>query len=260
MRGGILLFAAAFSLVFAGTASSDEETPRKWLTVSVDYWASHIDAEAEHEGDRFSLREDFSMSPRKDMPVFSLGLDWSETSGVFLSRFSPSYRGRDAIERDIRYGGVTFPAGTEVDYDLRMAFTDVLYRGRLAEFSAQRLDILFGVKLADVSLELEGVDEHPGVRRKVREDVLAPVPVAGLRLSGELPRNFGYELEARGLTLPVEGYRFDMLDAELVINYELHENFSAGAGYRAFIVNADVDDFEFKSRLDGFILRGVFRY
>ncbi len=252
-------FSAVFCLMLAVFSTAEEEVP-PMFKFSVDYWMSSINAEAEYEGDRFSLDEDFSMSPRKNMPVFELRFDWSETSGIFLSHFSPSYSGRDAIRRDIRYGGVTFPAGTEVDYDLRMSFTDVLYRSRLAEFSGNRLDILFGVKIADVSLELEGTDAHPGERRTVREDATAPVPLIGLWFSGILPGNFSYELQGRGLTLPIEGYRFDILDANLMVNYDVHENFQVGAGYRTFIVNADVDDFEFKSSLDGFVLRGLVRY
>ena len=258
-KTSLLLCAAAFAFMLLPAASAGEE-PLPWLRFSVDYWMSSIEAEAEYEGDRFSLDEDFSMSPRKDIPVFELGLDWSRTSGIFLSHVSPSYSGRDAIRRDISYGGVTFPAGTEVSYDLRMSFTDVLYRSSLAEFSGNRLDILFGVKIADVSLELEGTDAHPGEQRTVKEDVRAPVPLVGLWFSGSLPRGFSYELQGRGLTMPVEGYRFDILDANLMLNYEVHENFHVGAGYRTFIVNADVDDFEFKSSLDGFVLRGLIRY
>lgn len=255
-----LYLAAFFCLAFVSRAGAEDGRPAGGFRFSVDYWMSNIRAEARYGGDRFSFDEDLSMSPGKGIPVFELGFDSSGGRGILLSHFSPSYSGRDSSDRDIKFGGVTFPAGTEVDYEMRMSFTDVFYVSRLADISENRLDILFGVKIAGLSLELAGIDEHPGVHRRVKEDFLAPVPLVGLRFSVKLPRGFGFELQGRGLTLPIEGYRFDMLDANAALNYELHENFRVSAGYKVFIVNADVDDFEARSNLDGFFLRGIFRY
>lgn len=255
-------YSAVLVLAFfaAGPACPQGEGHSPGVSFSAGYWMSAIRAEAEYEGDRFSLEDDLSMSPRNDAPVLRLDLSWSEKSGVSLGSFSLSYGGADSIRRDIKFGGVTFPAGAEVGYRMGMSFTDVLYRGRLASFQGARADILFGARVADLSLELAGIDEHPGVYRRIKEEFTAPAPLAGMAISGGFPRGLGYEIRAAGFALPVEGYRFNMLDADLALHMAVHENFLLGAGYRFFYVNADVDAFKFKSSLDGFMLRGVFRY
>jgi hypothetical protein len=255
-----LFFALTVWFIMYSASAAVEKEPNQWFNFSADYWISTISADAEYEGDKFSLEDDLSMSPDKGMPVLSMAFEWSETGSVLLSHMFPSYSGKYAIDRDIKYGGVTFPSGTEVDYKMKMAFTDILYRGKISDFKEHSLYILFGVKIADLFLELEGVDAHPGVWRKVSEDVIAPVPLVGLRLLGDLPNKFSYELQARGLTLPVEQYEFNMIDAEIMFNYEINENFSASAGYRAFHVGADVDDFSLDASLGGFVLRGIYRY
>ncbi len=256
----ICLSAAAVCLMTSNVYSGEDERSFPIVRLTGDYWYSSIGVDVEYEGDEFSLEDDLSMSPRKDIPVLELELRWNETSAVFFSHFAPSYRGTDSIRRDIEYGGVKFPADVDIEYDFDISYTDILYRGRLSNSSRIRLDILFGAKIADLALELVGREAETGEEKTVREDVTAPVPVVGLWVSGDITDKLGFEVQGRGLTLPIEGYRFDMLDANAMVGYDVHENFHIGAGYRIFLIKGEADDFKVNSTMTGFVLRGMLRY
>jgi hypothetical protein len=234
----VLIAVASFSPVHA-----DSERPWKRLSVSLGGFFTDIDTKVRQDSKTTGTGTEINVEDE-------LGVDSSTT--VFRAdafwrffrrhRFDFSYYdlqrdARAALDSDIDFGDVQFPAGTAVEsvYNIRV-FKGVY---TFSFIQNQRFDVgaSLGVHLTDVELGITAA----GLREEDVDDFLAPLPVVGLRGAYAITPKFFLKASVDYFFIEIDSFEGRLIDANVSLEYNLFKYVGAGIGYNYFNLDVDID-------------------
>jgi hypothetical protein len=197
-----------------------------------------LDADGEQVGDDLDFSRD--LGGDSSLNVFRAGGVWrfARNHRINLDYFDINQETRHVLERDIVWGGETFPLRAEVDTQFRtttcrLGYGFTFYRHKDNEFIA-----LIGAHVTRIEVGISA----PNLGRSESIAVTAPLPVLGLkwkaRLSERLSSDISYEYF--GISLD-DKYSGNLSDFAVLLDYSLSEHWMIGGGYNRFGLRASVE-------------------
>ena len=168
---------------------------------------------------------------------------------------------RDAgtvLDRDIEWGGETFPVNGSVDAHFDSMYAFAAYRYDFIRKPKLRFGGTFGVTYTELDAGLEGeviVGGQPEHRR-VDTSLGVPVPLVGVAFNATPNKHFTWDAYLRGFYYNAGGFEGNEVDTGVRAEWYFTKHFGLGAGYELTrIAVPDYDDGErdgsMRYRVDG---------
>jgi hypothetical protein len=207
---------------------------------------------ATQDGDRVNWEREFGeLESRRAR--FEAHWRFGERQKLEVAVFDAA-RERDAtIDRDIRWGGQTYPADVNVDADFDFSIAEMAYA--YAFLKRDRFEVLgsLGFHYTRLEASLVAHAEESGGRLDAdlseSMNVDAPLPVVGVGGLWSLPSNLWLDASARFFVLTVGNYEGDLQRYQAALTWQPRAGLGIGFGYSHFTIDLKVT----LSDLDGAI-------
>lgn len=170
--------------------------------------------------------------------------------------FDNSNRRTKTIDEDLAWGDYVFQANAAVDVDTTFKVYALAYEYAFLRTPSYEVSASFGAHVTDLSLALSasGNVTGPGgqpVSDAVTEtgDLLAPLPMVGLRAGWVVLPNWYLDAQAQVFALSTNGWSGSWSDIRVGATWMFHKNFGIGLGWNRFANNVDVEKSSFKGSL-----------
>lgn len=225
--------------LFASQAYAQSLDNDYWISVQAYYpkvdTNVRVTAEvADTIGTDIDLERDLSLDDRDFLPAVTIGSRFGQVV-VGFDFFKLNRTGVVELGRDINFDDVTFPLNARVE----SGFDSDVYRLTVGYSFIRKpnleLGAALGVHATDFTVSIAGEiagNEFEAESESRRRSVLAPLPTVGLYGTWGI----GPKLEANGrvdyLSLNIDDYDGELINAQAGINYYITRNFAIGAAYR----------------------------
>lgn len=229
--------------------------PDLWFQAGVFYPSVNTEVRvstADNAGTDIDFETDLDFPDRRALPSGTLGLRIGRGWHLIADVYSLTRKRTAAIDRDISFDGVTYPAAAEVSG----GFTSSIYRLTVNHDIASGRDHAIGVALGahvtDFSVFLEGqgqVGQAQAAFERRRREVLAPLPTIGVHARYlPLPR---LQLSARGdfLSLKIDDYDGRLINAQAGLDYAITNKLALGVMLRHVDYRLGVDKPDWNGRI-----------
>jgi hypothetical protein len=212
-----------------------------------------FDANGLDRGTEFNWEDEFGEG---DITRFRLDAQWrfAERHKLRSMWFSTERDATQQIDQTIRWGNVTFPVGVDVSSRFAFDVFELAYDYTLLRRPDYEIAGSFGVHYTSIEADLEAEFVAPGpggsVRVRDEADVDAPLPVAGLRTTVHLGRQFWLDATAQYFYLSIDKYSGSIQDFRLSVTWQPRRWMGVGIGYNRFAVDVNVDDDQDSGKLD----------
>jgi hypothetical protein len=196
-------------------------------------------------GTEFNWEDEFGEG---DITRFRLDAQWrfAERHKLRTMWFSTEREATEAIDQTIRWGNVTFPVGVEVASRFAFDVYELAYDYALLRRPRYEVSGSFGVHYTELEADLRAEVTSPGqvgsVRLRDEVAVDAPLPVAGLRTTVNLGRQFWLDAAAQYFYLSIDKYTGRITDFRVALTWQPRRAIGVGIGYNRFAVDVDVDE------------------
>jgi len=158
------------------------------------------------------------------------------------------------LDRDIEWGGETYPVNAKVDFKFDFTIVELAYEYEFLKRDNYEIGASVGVHYAQFNSELTAKAAQSGgtlegdLKRDANVD--APLPVIGLQGTWKLPNNFWINASGQFFSLTIDEYSGDIQDYRATVTWQPKPWVGIGLGYDYFKVNVDVDKKDFNGSLD----------
>jgi hypothetical protein len=159
--------------------------------------------------------------------------------------FNASNRNSKVLERNIEWGGQTYPIGAKVEGEFKFDIYELAYEYAFLHHDTWELNASAGLHWASVSATLKArannsngtllVDQHK------EGAVDLPLPVFGVRGLWQLPHNFFIDAQAQYFSLSIDEYDGSVTDYKIDAVWQPNRWVGIGLGYNYFKVDVDVN-------------------
>lgn len=181
--------------------------------------------------DRFRLEASWRIAPRHLL------------RGMYFQNNRSASR---SLERDVEFGGETFPLGVTVDARSELTVAQVSYEYAFLKRDLYEVAGGIGVHYVDVSLGLDATVAAQGgsVSRSLDEEATtqAPLPVLGLRGSWRLPHDLYVSAQVHYFYLEFAPYSGSLVDFTASLVWQFSDRVGIGVAYNDFGFRFDIDD------------------
>jgi hypothetical protein len=157
-----------------------------------------------------------------------------------------------SLERDVEFGGETFPIGVTVNARSDLTVAQLSYEYAFLRRDSYELAGSIGVHYVDMGLGLDATVAAQGgsASRSLNEDAAtqAPLPVLGLRGLWQLPYNFYVTGQVQYFYLEFDPYSGSLIDLKASLVWQLTDHVGIGIAYNDFGFSFDIED---RSDFDG---------
>lgn len=168
--------------------------------------------------------------------------------------FSMNRDNGTTFDRDIEWGGDTYPVGASVDAEFKFSVIEVAYEYAFVKRDRYELDGSFGLHYTSAEASLKAKAESSGgtltadVSNSADADM--PLPVIGLRGMWDLTHNFWLDATAQYFALSIDEYDGSLQDYRVLVTWQPRKWLGVGLGYNRFKVDVDVEKDRFDGSLD----------
>jgi len=153
-------------------------------------------------------------------------------------------------DRDIEWGGETFPVNTKVKGDLQYQIYELSYEYAFLRRETYELSASIGAYWVSMDSRLSAtltVEEGGTNTRDVRRDggFDVPLPVLGLRGQWVFPYNLSLDVSGQYFTASINEYDGDLQNYRATVTWQPHKWIGLGLGYDWFSADLDVDASKF---------------
>jgi hypothetical protein len=168
--------------------------------------------------------------------------------------FDASRSRSETIDRDIEWGGNTYPVNAKVDFNFSFTIVELAYEYEFLKRDNYEIGASVGLHYTQFSAALKAKAAQSGGTLegdlKNEGSVDLPLPVFGLQGTWQLPHNFWANLSGQFFSLTINEYSGDIQDYRATLIWQPSRWVGLGIGYDYFKVNVDVDKTDFKGSLD----------
>jgi hypothetical protein len=179
---------------------------------------------------------------------------FAERHKVRFMWFNSSRSESATLERDVEWGGVTFPVDTRIKGEFNFDIYELVYEYSFLRRETYELNASIGLHYTDVSWTLAARASSSGgtLENDIKEEasVGAPLPVIGLRGLWQLPYDLWVDAQAQFFALSIDEYDGNLQDYKVMLTWQPRKWLGFGIGYNQFSVDVDVDADNFDGSLD----------
>ena len=242
----ILSVLAVGMFLSLGSQASAGELPPRWKQgeLSVGGYLAVFDTEARADSDQLgrvtSIDLESLLSLEEDVTSVRADGYWRfyARHRIELTFYDISREGSRSIGRNIQFSDKVFNAGTSVQSEFDLTVYKAAYDYSVVQTERWDGALSIGMFGADVSVDLTGQIAGIGFGT-ASEDFFAPLPVVGGRLWYALSEDFTLKFDVDYFTLEFYDYEGTLIDAKVVLDYDLTDWFGLSLGYN--YVEIDVE-------------------
>lgn len=244
---GLIGMVFAFTLFLASDASA-------LVTAEGRYWLTGLDATVKSTsgglaGDEIDFVEELGLED-ENVPEARITLELG-SHRIRYGYTTISWKGSDTLTRSVNYGGEQFNVSTPVDSSLDLDYHRLAYRYDIIDALSNDLGLIFELKY------LSGEAGIAAAGQSAKESFDLPIPTIGFGAQIGLPVLINAGVEVTGILLDSTKY---LVDAEVMLNYNVVPFITVSGGYRHFQLKYDDGDFDEDFRISGpfVMVRGGF--
>jgi len=240
----IAVFAAALLLLAETVATAAEEQfPDRFMfrlggyTVHNAETIVRLDANNLPIGTYINFQDTLGGDTRSTVVWLDGHYRFTEKSALAFSWYDLRFRGSTVLGQDIVWGGITYPISTPVDSELKFDVYKLSYQYSVYHNDKVELGAGIGLHIMRTSASINAT----GINQQQSQAVTAPLPVFGLYAKYNFSPRFSafYSYEAFFINYQ-DKVRGGLEDFLLGLEYRLFRNFSLGAAYNRFDLNATI--------------------
>ncbi len=167
--------------------------------------------------------------------------------------FDSSSASERSIQKEIEFGGETFPFEANVRVDFDVTIMELAYEYSFLKRDNLELAGTIGLHNLSVKAGLSAAAASNvgfgGIDREAKADGDGPLPVIGLRGVWALSDHFYFDAQAQFFALEFDEYDGSLQDYKLSFNWFPLKNLGVGVGYNQFTTKLDVDKTNFLGTL-----------
>jgi hypothetical protein len=190
---------------------------------------------------------------------FRLDAQWrfgdSERHKLRALWFSSNRSSNKTTDREIEWGGETFPVNTKVKGDLKYDIYELSYEYAFLRRETYELSASIGAYYVGFDSRLSGTITAEGGGTNTREvsrdgsfDV--PLPVLGLRGQWLFPYNLSLDVSGQYFTAAIDQYDGDLQNYRATLTWQPNKWVGMGLGYDWFSADLDVDASKFNGSVN----------
>lgn len=168
--------------------------------------------------------------------------------------FSSSRSDTTTLERDIDWGGDTYPVDAKVkgqlDYDIYLLTYEYGFMRRPTYELSASIGAYYASWDAQLSADFQAPGDPQSVKHHGDANLSAPLPVLGLHGEWVLPYDFSIDVSGRWFYLSVNQYSGNLQDYVMTLTWQPRAWLGLGVGYDWFMAHGDVDQSDFRGSLD----------
>ena len=165
--------------------------------------------------------------------------------------FSSDRSDSKTIDREIEWGGETFPVSTRVKGDLDYQIYELSYEYAFLRRETYELSASIGAYYVSLDSKLSATITSDGgtTERDVSRDGSfdVPLPVLGLRAQWVLPYQLSFDLSGQYFAVSIDEYDGDLQNYRATFTWQPNKWVGLGLGYDWFSADLDID----ASKFDG---------
>jgi len=166
--------------------------------------------------------------------------------------FDTSRSESKTIDREIEWGGETFPVSTRVKGDLDYQIYELSYEYAFLRRETYELSASIGAYYVSMDSKLSATITGEGgetTERDVSRDGSfdVPLPVLGLRAQWVLPYQLSFDLSGQYFAADIDEYDGDLQNYRATLTWQPNKWVGLGVGYDWFSADLDID----ASKFDG---------
>ena len=151
-----------------------------------------------------------------------------------------------SIDREVEFGGETFPVGASVTAQSDLTIAQLSYEYAFLRRDSYELAGGIGIHYVDIGLSLDATITAQGsqVSRSAegRASTQAPLPVLGLRGLWRLPHDFYISAQVQYFYLEFDPYSGSLIDLKASLVWQFADHVGVGIGYNDFGFRFDIED------------------
>jgi len=184
---------------------------------------------------------------------FRLDAQWrfAERHKLRALWFDTSRSDSKTIDREIEWGGETFPVSTRVKGDLDYQIYELSYEYAFLRRETYELSASIGAYYVSLDSKLSATITSDGgtTERDVSRDGSfdVPLPVLGLRAQWVLPYQLSFDLSGQYFAVSIDEYDGDLQNYRATFTWQPNKWVGLGLGYDWFSADLDID----ASKFDG---------
>ena len=164
--------------------------------------------------------------------------------------FSSDRSDNKTIDREIEWGGETFPVNAKVKGDLEYQVYELSYEYAFLRRDSYELSASVGAYWVSMDSRLSATITGEGggtTTRDVSRDGSfdVPLPVLGLRAQWALPYDLSFDLSGQYFTANIDVYDGDLQNYRATLTWQPRKWLGLGIGYDWFSADLDVDATKF---------------
>jgi hypothetical protein len=249
----MLVSSALLALSAAGPALAQSTSPAQGLlddkfVFNLGAFVFQTDVTARLDGQSATNPEvdfDKTFGKPKDANRVRADVLWriTPTHHARLMYFNNNQSRSRTLAEEIKWGDITFPAGSTVRSDTKYSITELAYEYAFMRRPSYEVAATFGVHYTDISLTLSGAANS-------REaSTPAPLPVIGLRAGWVVAPQWYVDAQAQFFKANVGGVDGSITDLRVGATWMFSRNYGVGMGYNRFSTKVDVAKDTFDGRL-----------
>jgi hypothetical protein len=168
--------------------------------------------------------------------------------------FNSSRSSQRTIDREIDWGGETFPVNAKVKGEISYDIYELAYEYAFMRRETFELSASIGAYYApfDASLKATVTSAGGTAQNTIKGDASMdlPLPVLGARALWVLPYDLSLDVSGQWFTLSIDQYSGNLQDYRATLTWQPKKWLGIGAGYDWFQAHGDVDQTHFKGNLD----------
>jgi hypothetical protein len=149
------------------------------------------------------------------------------------------------IDREIKWGDVTYPVNANVESEVRLKVAAIAYEYAFLRQPTYEFAGTIGIHYSELTMRLSGNTTAAGGFTTESRSLPAPLPMVGLRAGWAVAPNWYVEGLGEFFKVSTDGYDGHWFDAKATATYMFNRNWGLGAGYSRFSTRVDVDKSNF---------------
>ncbi len=214
-----------------------------------------IGANASLPEDEIDFNETFGIDDSQTTYLFNFEWRWNKNWRLTAETFAVNNSSRATLKKDLVFNEITFQEGTNVGAGFNFSLYRVFVGRLISSGQKHSLGAGLGVHALDVGAFVEGEikSDNPDLNGSFRRsgvNALVPLPNIGAWYHWAPTEKWAFIARVDWFGISIDQYSGGLWDLAPGVRYQFIKNFGIGLDYRFFLLNAKVDNDNWKGKFD----------
>lgn len=237
--------------IFRSSEYTGDEFTRPGFELRAGIYSNNIDSKIIRgpvdgsPGEEVELEDVLGIDRRKNVVQIDGIFRFAHFHRFEVGHFELGRESKTTLLTDITIGDETFVQGTEIDVDVELKVTRIVYGFSLMNDSQKELGLLVGMHIANY----DALVTSEATGQRVESSLDTPLPVVGMFGGLALGENTDLTASVQIFRMEFDHYSGSLNAVYLGLKHNFTERIGAGIGYNLFAMNLDSPDEKLRGSL-----------